>query len=216
MRPFLGCHALGAMLKRACFGPPKLCQKGARGFSYAWKATLQPRKQSSKMDTLGFEPRAFRMQSGCDAATPCARLLPAAHSSRGSNNRAPLRQSHATRKRAASIMPGLRDARHAWHAILTPRRQAAREAFSRARMQSHASRMKPCAEKEDAAQGPSHSNGLAFVGAAGSSGAPATPEPKLFDSRRKSHSDAPRWTCNAFAGSSAAGSPRSQMTQDRL
>ena len=24
------------------------------------------------MDTLGFEPRAFRMRSGCDATTPCA------------------------------------------------------------------------------------------------------------------------------------------------
>ena len=27
------------------------------------------------MDTLGIEPRAFRMQSGCDTTTPCARLL---------------------------------------------------------------------------------------------------------------------------------------------
>ena len=25
-----------------------------------------------KVDTLGFEPRAFRMQSGCDTTTPCA------------------------------------------------------------------------------------------------------------------------------------------------
>ena len=25
-----------------------------------------------KMDTLGIEPRAFRMQSGCDTTTPCA------------------------------------------------------------------------------------------------------------------------------------------------
>ena len=25
-----------------------------------------------EMDTLGFEPRAFRMRSGCDATTPCA------------------------------------------------------------------------------------------------------------------------------------------------
>ena len=25
------------------------------------------------LDTLGFEPRAFRMQSGCDTTTPCAR-----------------------------------------------------------------------------------------------------------------------------------------------
>ena len=27
----------------------------------------------SKMDTLGIEPRAFRMQSGCDTTTPCVR-----------------------------------------------------------------------------------------------------------------------------------------------
>ena len=27
-----------------------------------------------QMDTLGIEPRAFRMQSGCDATTPCARM----------------------------------------------------------------------------------------------------------------------------------------------
>ena len=25
-----------------------------------------------RMDTLGFEPRAFRMRSGCDTTTPCA------------------------------------------------------------------------------------------------------------------------------------------------
>ena len=28
---------------------------------------------ASEMDTLGIEPRAFRMQSGCDTTTPCAR-----------------------------------------------------------------------------------------------------------------------------------------------
>ena len=27
------------------------------------------------MDTLGFEPRAFRMRSGCDTTTPCARYI---------------------------------------------------------------------------------------------------------------------------------------------
>ena len=26
------------------------------------------------LDTLGIEPRAFRMQSGCDTTTPCAQL----------------------------------------------------------------------------------------------------------------------------------------------
>ena len=58
-----------------------------RSFGYHWK-----RKRGScdrpggctpvrnqlhvfaKMDTLGFEPRAFRMRSGCDTTTPCARL----------------------------------------------------------------------------------------------------------------------------------------------
>ena len=29
-------------------------------------------RKSSSMDTLGFEPRAFRMRSGCDTTTPCA------------------------------------------------------------------------------------------------------------------------------------------------
>ena len=28
------------------------------------------------LDTLGFEPRAFRMRSGCDATTPCAPYTP--------------------------------------------------------------------------------------------------------------------------------------------
>ena len=30
-------------------------------------------KEFVNMDTLGFEPRAFRMRSGCDTTTPCAR-----------------------------------------------------------------------------------------------------------------------------------------------
>ena len=29
----------------------------------------------SIMDTLGFEPRAFRMRSGCDTTTPCAHVV---------------------------------------------------------------------------------------------------------------------------------------------
>ena len=37
---------------------------------------LPPRIQ---MDTLGFEPRAFRMRSGCDTTTPCALSACAAH-----------------------------------------------------------------------------------------------------------------------------------------
>ena len=29
----------------------------------------------TKVDTLGFEPRAFRMRSGCDTTTPCAQMM---------------------------------------------------------------------------------------------------------------------------------------------
>ena len=39
----------------------------------AWAAMLKTRI-SSKMDTLGIEPRACRMLSGCDTITPCAHL----------------------------------------------------------------------------------------------------------------------------------------------
>ena len=35
------------------------------------RAVPEPRERC--MDTLGIEPRAFRMQSGCDTTTPCAR-----------------------------------------------------------------------------------------------------------------------------------------------
>ena len=41
------------------------------------------------MDTLGFEPRAFRMRSGCDTTTPCARLRSERHG--GIQHSAPLR-----------------------------------------------------------------------------------------------------------------------------
>ena len=34
------------------------------------------RATKSNMDTLGIEPRASRMLSGCDTTTPCAQLLP--------------------------------------------------------------------------------------------------------------------------------------------
>ena len=32
----------------------------------------RPPAVRQEVDPLGFEPRAFRMQSGCDATTPCA------------------------------------------------------------------------------------------------------------------------------------------------
>jgi hypothetical protein len=30
-------------------------------------------RKPNAVDALGFEPRAFRMRSGCDTTTPCAR-----------------------------------------------------------------------------------------------------------------------------------------------
>ena len=38
-------------------------------------ATASWRARNLSMDALGFEPRAFRMRSGCDTTTPCAQLV---------------------------------------------------------------------------------------------------------------------------------------------
>ena len=38
------------------------------------RTSLSKIHDGRNMDTLGFEPRAFRMRSGCDTTTPCARL----------------------------------------------------------------------------------------------------------------------------------------------
>ena len=42
-------------------------------------AVCTPTRNTAEMDTLGIEPRAFRMRSGCDTTTPCAleALVPA-------------------------------------------------------------------------------------------------------------------------------------------
>ena len=37
------------------------------------------RRRASQMDTLGLEPRASRMLSGCDTTTPCAHDISAHH-----------------------------------------------------------------------------------------------------------------------------------------
>ena len=37
---------------------------------------FEPLRLQVSMDTLGIEPRAFRMRSGCDTTTPCARVSP--------------------------------------------------------------------------------------------------------------------------------------------
>ena len=36
-------------------------------------ATITRQLDTRQLDTLGIEPRAFRMRSGCDTTTPCAR-----------------------------------------------------------------------------------------------------------------------------------------------
>ena len=48
-------------------GPPMFLQATRR-------CRLRVRSQTRDLDTLGIEPRASRMLSGCDTTTPCARL----------------------------------------------------------------------------------------------------------------------------------------------
>ena len=51
----------------------RMLQLRAQAQMHAHAACTRPRVASSKaLDTLGFEPRAFHMRSGCDATTPCA------------------------------------------------------------------------------------------------------------------------------------------------
>ena len=39
------------------------------------RKAMAPRDGAQKVDTLGIEPRASRMLSGCDTTTPCAQLM---------------------------------------------------------------------------------------------------------------------------------------------
>jgi hypothetical protein len=68
-----------------CFRNAKACSKATAApcqrplHSQAFARYCHPRwgprsgiTASVAMDTLGFEPRAFRMRSGCDTTTPCA------------------------------------------------------------------------------------------------------------------------------------------------
>ena len=48
-------------------------------FGPANAAELQRAIWRAEMDTLGIEPRAFRMRSGCDTTTPCARACCTPH-----------------------------------------------------------------------------------------------------------------------------------------
>ena len=45
---------------------------GTRAFSQSMRLEVPMATYCGDMDTLGIEPRAFRMRSGCDTITPCA------------------------------------------------------------------------------------------------------------------------------------------------
>ena len=57
---------------------PHICisAKNACGFCVNFGSELQ-QLHCNEMDTLGIEPRASRMLSGCDTTTPCARCMAA-------------------------------------------------------------------------------------------------------------------------------------------
>ena len=60
--------------------------------------------KSYKMDALGFEPRAFRMRSGCDTTTPCAQLVDdGARKQTPNKNACPLERAARLRTSAASL-----------------------------------------------------------------------------------------------------------------
>ena len=50
-----------------------VCSMSARGVMIPATSSMSMHRC---MDTLEFEPRAFRMRSGCDTTTPCAQLMP--------------------------------------------------------------------------------------------------------------------------------------------
>ena len=74
--------------------------------------TVQPgtdwwEQRCEKMDTLGFEPRAFRMRSGCDTTTPCAPCKLAARWTSKGVASAPLTSFMQTESWASSQGSGL-------------------------------------------------------------------------------------------------------------
>ena len=75
--PRAGIHRGKAASRAVAIAPSKggNCKNRAQrlvfGECFARKLVVWPAK---RMDTLGIEPRAFRMRSGCDATTPCALL----------------------------------------------------------------------------------------------------------------------------------------------
>ena len=62
------------------------------------------------MDTLGFEPRAFRMRSGCDATTPCAPWKHCAHMLHVCCNQSPVLPQRPVRRTFCYKLHGQLDA----------------------------------------------------------------------------------------------------------
>ena len=73
-RPSTFAHRECALLVRGSWRSSE-ADTALRCESSARQRRREPSAHSKEMDTLGFEPRAFRMQSGCDTTTPCARML---------------------------------------------------------------------------------------------------------------------------------------------
>ena len=78
--PYLRSRSLFSSLKGGTSflsDPSRTCSEARLGvsdlFETGGKFRAVKAKLSIFMDTLGFEPRAFRMRSGCDTTTPCAR-----------------------------------------------------------------------------------------------------------------------------------------------
>ena len=61
-----------ALLQQCFFGDAPSVEKAVSLFLVLVIATVRS-VVDAKMDTLGIEPEAFRMRSGCDTTTPCAR-----------------------------------------------------------------------------------------------------------------------------------------------
>ena len=80
--------------------------------------------KSCKMDALGFEPRAFRMRSGCDTTTPCAQLVD--DGARANQSQTRTRARSSAQRGCERAQPRSRDA--LWHALSAAPRSGARVA----------------------------------------------------------------------------------------
>ena len=72
-------YIFGLRVRCVCRRSCSLCVASSLALWCFWPCVASPPRvrtiaRRSKMDTLGFEPRAFRMRSGCDTTTPCAHL----------------------------------------------------------------------------------------------------------------------------------------------